>query len=184
MHGIGGIALSSKLSLAFRNEQQLQAIQIDTGAYDRGILCVAPLQLAISGSSGSSAMLAGVPQITLSELHRFDRWLQNISSSNPGVQIRVMAGSDPLLQVRTAFLLGGHLIASQGRGFEETFLAFRPLHQTIDLQLGLAEFKNSLRSICCAKCLRWIDFDYSSDDELTTNGSIQMDEYAHYSRYI
>jgi hypothetical protein len=151
------------------------------GTYDRSILCVAPWQQALSLSSGSSSALQGASQIALSELHCFDRWLQNISSSNPGAHIHLIAGLDPRLQVRIAFLLGCHLIASQGRGFEETFLAFRPLHQTIDLLFGLAEFKNSLRSICCAKCLRWIDFDQSSDDEFT---SIQMDEFAHYSRYI
>jgi hypothetical protein len=182
MNGVDEIALSSKLFLAFRNEQHLQDNQTIAVTHDSGIFCVAPLQLALKMTSNCNVNLKDAPGLTLSDIHRFDRLMHNISRSNPGIPVHVYAGTDPQLQVKTAFLLGCHLIASQGHGFEETLLAFRPLHQKIDLHFGLAEFKNSLRSLCCAKCLRWIDFDHSSDDELTP-GSIQMDEYAHYSRY-
>ena len=94
--------------------------------------------------------------------------------------VLVCPGHGTNIQARTLLLLGGHLIMSQGMGFEETVLAFRPLNALLQMNLhGVLSFEAMLRAVCCAKCLSWIDFGLEHAKQ--TDNGIQMDEYVHYA---
>ena len=120
---------------------------------------------------------------SLVELFRFDKLLHNIAKAKPDCKLLVCAGIDPQQQIAISFMLACHLIMSGSLGFEEACLAFQPLLEQVSSYIDTAAFKNALRAICCAKCMGWIDF--RSDEEKVTQkpGSIEMDEYIHYSRY-
>ncbi len=108
--------------------------------------------------------------------------MQNVSKDGSSVRI-LCAGVDPEQQVAIAYMLGCYLIMSNDLGFEEVCLAFTPLYETIDRCVGNVAFTSSLRSLCCAKCLGWIDFRNDSEREMVLRGNIEMDEVIHYSRY-
>ncbi len=96
--------------------------------------------------------------------------------------VLVCPGNETNAQVKTLMLLGCHLVMSQGMGFEETVLAFRPLNTLLQMNLrGISSFESILRAVCCAKCLSWIQF--GLDQASKTDDGIQMNEYIHYARY-
>ena len=123
---------------------------------------------------------------SLSEVYQFDSSVKEMTRKNPEFRIVFSSGAGSELQVKTAFLIGCHMIMSHGIGFEETFLAFRPLHDKIESltvsnrgKLSVS-FKSCLRAVCCAKCMNWVDF----RDDLGVGGvigKIPMDEYLHYA---
>jgi hypothetical protein len=119
---------------------------------------------------------------SLSDIYSFSDMMQNLSKVGSSVKI-VCAGVNPKEQIAIAFLLGCHLIMWNGLGFEEAYLAFTPLYETVDRNFGNIEFKCLLRALCCAKCLSWIDFRSDSDGKAMLNGRIEMDEFMHYSRH-
>jgi hypothetical protein len=115
---------------------------------------------------------------------RYLRFIEIMQNDDLGSKIKIICtGVDPVQQVASAFLLGCYLILSTGLGFEEACLAFRPLSETIDRCIGNVVFKNSLRALCCAKCLNWIDFRRDSESETMLHQQIEIDEFIHYSRY-
>jgi hypothetical protein len=116
----------------------------------------------------------------LSDIFLFDDIMKSELAKNSfGFKQLVNIGSDPVTQARSSFLLGCHLIMSHGLGFEETFLSLRPLHALFDQfsQMENISLENSLRAFCCAKCLNWIDF------RISTENDIQIDRFVHDVRW-
>jgi hypothetical protein len=77
------------------------------------------------------------------------------------------------------------MIMSHGLGFEETYLAFRPLHgffkNTSYLEIPV---ENTLRAFCCAKCLNWIDFGQNKEVIDEQSRPICMEEFDRDARYL
>lgn len=77
------------------------------------------------------------------------------------------------------------MILSHGVGFEEAYLAFRPLHQLVD---GSEPAGVSIRScwwaMCCAKVHGWVDFDPVLRQGPQSPGSVHVEEYLHYARCL
>jgi hypothetical protein len=123
-----------------------------------------------------------ISKVTLEEIYRFDEVIQHALSNDSGRnQVLIYAGLEPCRQIRVLFLLGCHLIMSQGLGFEETVLAYRPFKSLIAEQCCYEEWlEDGWRGLCCAKCLDWMDFSKFQDDQ--SESGIQMDEYMHYAR--
>jgi hypothetical protein len=71
---------------------------------------------------------------------------------------------------------------TRGLGFEEAYLAFRPIYCLFERTSsdGMSVEK-SMRAFCCAKCLNWIDFGQHIDGSASDH-PICMDECAHYAR--
>ena len=123
-----------------------------------------------------------VPTFSLDEIYRFDSIVQICIVRSPvSAQLLFCAGRLPYRRIRVLFLLGCHLIMSQGLNFEETVLAFRPFkdlftrYHTSELWL-----QECWRALCCSKCLYWINFSESQEND--DRVGIQMDEYIHYAR--
>ena len=122
--------------------------------------------------------------ISLEEVYRFDGILR--AGLKTSSRILVCAGNRAHHQIRICLLLGCHLMISQGLGFEETILTFRPMHAMFASSCtGVLSIEQYLRAVCCAKCLKWIDF--QEKQSVQNNGEmkseIQMDEYMHYTRF-
>jgi hypothetical protein len=113
---------------------------------------------------------------SLSDIFRFDDAMKKeLSEGGSGFKLLVQIGSDLVAQARNSFLLGCHLIMSHGLGFEEAFLSLRPLHVLLDRFSNECSIsvEKSLRAFCCAKCLNWIDF------RISANNDIQIDRFVH-----
>ena len=120
---------------------------------------------------------------SLSEIFRFNAMVAKISKLDAGLKLVFCAGPFVQSQVQLAFLLGCHMIMTHGLGFEEAYLAFRPLYglfeQTSSEEMSV---EKSMRAFCCAKCLNWIDFGQHIDGSRADH-PICMDESDHYARY-
>ena len=166
------IKLHGNIALMLSSEQQLP----DSEEY-----FVVSLSSVSFLNSNEMAIADVSPPYSLVEVFRFDEMMHNIAS--PDRKVMVCTGIDPHHQSGISFLMACHLIMSGSLGFEEAFLAFQPLHKLISEYFGKASFKNSLRAICCARCLGWIDFRRDEELENCNLCSIKMYEHVHYSRY-
>ena len=121
-----------------------------------------------------------VCSFSLGSVFRFDATMQSFLTKHTK-RVLVCPGYETNKQVKAIMLLGCHLIMSQGMGFEETILAFRPLNSLLQMKLrGISSFEAMLRAICCAKCLGWIHFRLEHTEK--PDAAIHMDEYIHYAR--
>jgi hypothetical protein len=121
---------------------------------------------------------------SLSDIYRFNDMATKLAE-NTGLKLLFNISREVQWQTRISFLLGCHMIMFYGLGFEETYLSFKPLHaifEKYESSHGLSVSK-SLRAVCCAKCLNWIDFRLP-DLQVKTNGSsiIQLDKFVHDER--
>jgi hypothetical protein len=161
--------LNSKLALILSSERQLDSFNPEE-------FCVVPLSSSAAISNISSP-------ISLIELFQFDEMMYRIAMASPDRKLLVCAGLKPQQQSVISFMMACHLIMSGSLGFEEACLAFQPLQEQIDRYIGDAAFRDSLRAICCAKCIGWLDFRRAEEEETVKPSYIEMGEYIHYSRY-
>jgi hypothetical protein len=131
-----------------------------------------------------SATVGSFHPSDLSEICRFDSNVKSLMQLNPKLKLIVCATNEIPQQVHFAFLLGCHMIMTLGLGFEETYLAFRPLHNLFAIQsTEEMSLEKSLRAFCCAKCLNWIDFGQGPSSCCGKYRPICMEEYDKYARY-
>ena len=114
----------------------------------------------------------------LEEIHQFDSKLVCLTKNQSVVKLIAFLARNQIQKLPQLFLLGCHLIMSHGLSFEETLLALRPARDPEAAALN-SVLDNALRSVCCAKCLNWIEFNVDAPNE----PRLQMDEYNHYSRF-
>ena len=172
------IKLNANTVLFLSDEHQLKA-------NDFVQYCVVPLSSVSFFSRRKLAIPKGPPPFSLLiEVFRFDEMIQNIVMTNPDLKLMICAGIEPEQQAAVSFLVACHLIMQGSLGFEEGILVLHPLHEPISRYIGNFTFTNSLRALCCAKCMRWIDF--KKDEEkhaISSARAMDMDEYIHYARY-
>jgi hypothetical protein len=166
--------LHNRISVVLENEAKQSSKRAPSG------FCVVNLDIAYPTTD--SMYEKDISKVTLEEIYRFDEIIKNaMANDSRHDQVLICAGLEPCRQVRVLFLLGCHLIMSQGLGFEETVLAYRPFKSLIaDHCSDDVRLEEYWRGLCCAKCLAWIDFNKCQDDQ--SESGIQMDEYMHYAR--
>jgi hypothetical protein len=119
---------------------------------------------------------------SLSEIFRFNAMVAKISKLYAGFKLIFCAGRFVQSKVQLAFLLGCHMIMTHGLGFEEAYLAFRPIYGLFEeTSSDEMSVEKAMRAFCCAKCLNWIDFGQQIDGS-TGDHPICMDESDHYAR--
>ena len=175
----GGMAIAkmhNRISVIMGSECSAQEITKDKNIY---LCCLETLDLEDFSISEQSILTS-----SLEEVFRFDSVVQNTMARSPvGAQILICAGHEPSRQVRVLLLIGCHLIMSQGLGFEETVLAYRPFKDMLASHSPNETWQwlqDCWRAMCCAKYLDWIDFSESQEEKI--EGAIHMDEYIHYAR--
>ena len=119
--------------------------------------------------------------LSLEEIYHFDSIMKTFGMRDKSKKLLICTGSEPIQQIRILKLIGCHLILSHEMGFEAACLAFRPFSDLLQDQCSRSlSFETLLRSVCCAKCLNWINF---TTDYIDSNDQgIMMDEYIHYAR--
>ena len=166
------LELFSKTWLVLDSEQRFLQITQKLPS-DFSIVKEVPIHLSLSANTSMPS--------TLSDVFRFSEMMQR---SEYGSNLKILcAGVDPVQHVASAFLLACHFILWNGLGFEEAYLVFKPISETIEQCIGIVAFTNSLRALCCAKCLDWIDFRRDSEIETKYCQQIEMGKLVHYSRY-
>jgi hypothetical protein len=128
----------------------------------------------------------GFDPSSLTEIFKFDEMIRQIERKYPSQKLVLCAGRSLLLQARTAFLVGCHLIISRGTEIEEAYLALERLHGVFDQVLqsnnnGLS-VRSCLSAVYAAKNKVWIDFQERFDAMPAMPRTIQIDEYMHYAR--
>jgi hypothetical protein len=101
----------------------------------------------------------------LEDVFFFDQAASAIERKDPKLKLVFQTGTHLTTQMRLTYLLGCHMILSHGVGFEEAYLAFRPLHYLVDLDAGDASIsiRSCWRAMCCAKVHGWIDYSSQTD---------------------
>ena len=133
--------------------------------------------------------LPAMPSITLfsapclKDILQFDHMASGIQQRSPTKKIVFQVGSEASAQATMAFLLGCHMMLSNGLGFEETFLALGRMIQSLDNReqgcLAIS-MRSCLRAFCRAKCSGWIRT--ADSGTCGDSSSIHIDEYLHYAR--
>ncbi len=119
---------------------------------------------------------------SLSKIFHFNEMVAKLSNIHASQKLVFCAGQDIQSQVQLAFLLGCRLIMTHGLGFEEAYLAFRPLSSLLErTSTDEISVEKSMRAFCCAKCLNWIDFGQQIDIS-SIEHPLCMDELDHYAR--
>ena len=116
---------------------------------------------------------------SLEEIYRFGVQLSEYEST--GMKIIIFLGHSVRAISKLIGMIGCNLIMYRGLSYEEVLLTIRPLCTSLLQHHESDSIKNSLRAICCAKCLNWINFTENFDEE--SEAGLQMDEYMHYARY-
>ena len=100
---------------------------------------------------------------SLLEVYRFDLMAKGLTAHQQGSKLVYVFGQGLHSHERCLFLIGCHLMMTHGLGFEETCLSLKPVLKKVNLHDAPCGelLKAWLRSICCAKCLDWIDFTVS-----------------------
>jgi hypothetical protein len=118
--------------------------------------------------------------LSLEEVFYFITKLQLFEKMNPGPRIIIRLGNDSLLWTRFVSIIGCYLIMLRGLGYEEALLVIQPLRILMPQGIGHDCPEYSMRAVCCAKCLNWINFvDLMGEDN---EAELQMDEYIHNAR--
>ncbi len=163
------VELNSRISVTLSSEERAHKIDPGLGQECHIIEPHREHSLVVTAENSVS--------FSLEDMFHFDDIMQKLVQQQAR-RIVVCTGVETNRQARTLMLLGCHMVMSQGMGFEEAFLIFRPLHSMLEIHLrGTSAFEIVLRAMCCAKCLSWINFGPAPE-----NG-IQMDEFIHYARF-
>ncbi len=171
------IKLIANTVLILSGEQQLKA-------NDFVEYCVVPLSSVSFLNRRKLAIPNGTPPFSLIEVFRFNEMMRNIAMTNPDLKLMICAGIEPEQHAAVSFLMACNLIMTGRLGFEEAILVLHPLHQPICQYIGNSTFKNSIRALCCAKCMGWIDFQRDEEKHsISCARAIEMHEYIHYARY-
>jgi hypothetical protein len=136
---------------------------------------------------------------SLIAIYNYDCTARAVARQNPGLKLVFCAGSEPSPQARAAFLLGCHLIMSQGLSFDRTYIAFQRFHDAFDaVPLAAPDAAGMSRggggalgvpscwaALACAKGLGWIDFGrvFARDAEVPPS-FINIEDYVHFARPV
>lgn len=121
---------------------------------------------------------------TLNSIYLFDDMAKTIENTHKDIKLFFVVKDDVDDKIIISFLIGCHLVMSHGLGFEETYLSFKPWHNTFDQYMshqGIS-LKHLLRSFCCAKCLDWIDFGISPSVGFVSQ--VMIDKLIHDEGYV
>ena len=172
------IHIHGRVYLTFYGEEDaLQVAQHETSNY----IVIPPLTLGENKKSNLTPP-------SLSEIYKFDEMVQNAARKHPSKKLIFSSGSNLLIRVRTAFLIGCHLIVSHDLDFTSVYRAFDKMHPLFDAAnpnngTG-SSVSSSLRAIFRTKEHNWIDFKETFDIGPGSPTSIAMDEYLHYARLV
>jgi hypothetical protein len=166
---------------------EMANVLVEKGLKSAMVIQFSPSMLAQGNAARDDEFVCKVKNFEpsgLSEIFRFNAMVANLSKLHPGLKLVFCAEQDVQSQVQLAFLIGCHMIMTHGLGFEEAYLAFRPLYKLFErTSSDEMSVEKSMRAFCCAKCLNWIDYGQHIDSSIPDH-PICMDESDHYSRYF
>ncbi len=176
------VRLHSELCIALCEAEQAKVL-VESDLQSGMLIQFRPsMQVKYAGDEGPFKDNGFEPS-SLSEIFRFNMMVAKMSKQHSTLKLVLCSGPDIQSQVQLAFLLGCHMIMTHGLGFEEAYLAFRPIYGLFEpISSNTMSVEKSMRAFCCAKCLNWIDFGQHIDDSKSDH-PICMDECDHYARY-
>ena len=123
---------------------------------------------------------------SLAQIYKFDENIREISRKNPGEKLVFCAGHDLIIQMKTAFLLGAHLILTHNVDAEGVADAFQCLNEEVEGVMSSGgkylSLWNCWKSLASAQAMNWLDFWEVFDAGDVHDSCIKLDEYIHYSR--
>jgi hypothetical protein len=147
---------------------------------------VLPLNTSTREHARVSDECAGFMPSSLAQIYRFDQMVREISRKNAGAKLVFCSGVERLTQMKTAFLIGTHLIMTHCVDPDGISSAFQPMSEILDFVLPSEATQLSIRncwsSLASAKEMNWLDFWEIFDTGNHEDASINLDEYSHYAR--
>ena len=167
----GVIHIHGRIHLTFYDEEEaVKVAQHETSNY-----------VVIPPSSIDTREL--LPSLT--QIFRFDEMARITARRNPTQKLIFSAGSDLMIRLHSAFLLGCHAMISHDVDFEGVYPALHRMHDVFESARSddhKMSVYNGLRAVCQARKHGWIDFKETFDTGSLNSSSIAMDEYLHYAR--
>jgi hypothetical protein len=128
----------------------------------------------------------GYRPCSLIDIYKFDEIVNQVARRDADHKLVIVAGCRAILQSKAFFLIGCHMILSQGLDAEQTYTIFKDRGQLSLLEGSpdnIVAVVDCWRALHRAASVSWIDFrehlNVECDDDLTIN----MDEFIHYSRW-
>jgi hypothetical protein len=123
---------------------------------------------------------------SLGDIFRFHEFASVLDRKYPRKKLVFQTGLVQNNQMKTAFLLGCHMIMQSGVDYEHTCLAFKDFHKLFHEMSPdnphTVSIQSCWRAFCAAKRLRWIDFNSVVHADPDEDRRIHMAEYMHYAR--
>ena len=147
---------------------------------------VLPLSTSTREQAKAAGESIGFMPSSLAQIYKFDQMVREISRKNAGAKLVFCAGIERLAQMKTAFLIGTHLIMTHCVDPDGISSAFHPMNELLDTESPSETTNLSIRtcwsSLASAKVMNWLDFWEIFDTCSDENASISLDEYTHYAR--
>jgi hypothetical protein len=123
---------------------------------------------------------------SLGDIFQFHEFASALDRKYPRKKLVFQTGLVQNNQMKTAFLLGCHMIMNNDVDYERTCLAFKDFHSLFH-EMGpdsphTVSIQSCWRAFCAAKSLRWIDFNSVIHADPDEDRRIHMAEYMHYAR--
>ena len=173
VHVHSKIYIITDISISSRNENLLEPEDLSSNFIKIRMAQVVSQHLTDTDSSESKHFGS------LSLLHQFDSLATRLATEQHSPKLAFVFGETTQAFERYLFLIGCHLIMTHGFGFEETCLALDKVHT--HTRRCVDSTKDWLRSLCCAKCLDWIDFRVTPKNVVN---SFEFDKIIHDERCL
>ncbi len=173
------IRVCGRLHLALHDKDQAEKIA-QHDFINRDSYIVVELNPEPDGDQGVTSEF--VPSC-LSCIHNFCQSVEKQELTSSRHKIIFCTRSDTSSVARSVFLIGCYLIMGHNLGHEETFEAFRPVHDALQDVLACPHLsiKSCWRALHHAKTMGWVDF---RDPELCPDDEPLFEEYLHYARCL
>ena len=122
-------------------------------------------------------------KVSLVDIYKFNQMANQVARRNVDCKLVFSAGCETKRQIKVVFLIGCHLLLSQGLDAD----------QTCNILAGFQELfahdgNNQVNALDCWRALHraasvsWIDFREHLNNECDEDHTINMEEFIHYSR--
>ena len=119
---------------------------------------------------------------SLTEIYKFDEMVQRFERNMEECVIVFSAGRSKYSQRRVAFLIGCHLIISKCCFAHDVYQCFCGPHEILGDNVQKAIIMDCWKALHKVRSLAWIDFRERFTQSTSQAGSIDMEEFMHYSR--
>ena len=171
-----------RLYIAFYDERQAQKMAHHSLKVK---YIMVPMASALKDDSDIRTQNQSIVPSSLIDIYDFNEMANQIARKNGDHRLVFSAGSNVKIQIKVVFLIGCHMILSQGLDADQIFAIFRSFEELfVDLKCSQVNILDCWRALHRSTCAGWIDFRERFGYECDRDQTIDMEEFIHYSRSV